>query len=80
MSVMITFTSSLPQELLDQLAQKADELGMPKNKLLERALRIYLDELNRSAYLKSYKLMSEDEDVLKIAEEGMGEYMRQIQE
>ena len=72
---MTTFTSTLPDDLLEMLNLKAKELHLPKNKLIEKALRIYLDQLNKSAYIKSYKRLSEDEDILKIAEEGMVEYM-----
>ena len=76
---MATFTSSLPDALLQMLEQKARELSLPKNKLMERALRFYLDQLNRAAYLRSYKKMSEDADLLQIAEEGMAEYFRQLE-
>ena len=72
---MSTFTSTLPDDLLEMLNLKAKELHLPKNKLIEKALRIYLDQLNKSAYIKSYKQLAQDEDILKIAEEGMAEYM-----
>ena len=72
---MSTFTSTLPDDLLEMLNLKAKELHLPKNKLIEKALRIYLDQLNKSAYIKSYKRLSEDADILQIAEEGMAEYM-----
>jgi hypothetical protein len=72
---MSTFTSTLPDDLLEMLNLKAKELHLPKNKLIEKALRIYLDQLNKSAYIKSYKRLSEDVDILQIAEEGMAEYM-----
>ena len=68
---MATFTSTLPDDLLNVLAEKAKELSIPKNKLIEKALRIYLDQLNRAAYVKSYKRLAEDADILQIAEEGM---------
>ena len=77
---MTTFTSTLPDDLLQMLNLKAKELRLPKNKLIEKALRIYLDQLNKSAYIKSYKRLSEDEDILKIAEEGMVEYMTDTEE
>ncbi len=77
---MSTFTSTLPDDLLEMLNLKAKELHLPKNKLIEKALRIYLDQLNKSAYIKSYKRLSEDEDILKIAEEGMAEYMTDTEE
>ena len=63
---MATFTSSLPNDLLKLLEQKAKELGVPKNKLIEKALSIYLDQLNRAAYVKSYKRMGDDEDLTQI--------------
>lgn len=75
---MATFTSSLPNNLLKLLEQKAKELGMPKNKLIEKALSIYLDQLNRAAYLKSYKQMADDENITQLAEEGMVDYLSQL--
>ncbi len=75
---MATFTSTLPDDLLNVLAEKAKALSIPKNKLIEKALRIYLDQLNRAAYVKSYKLLAEDTDILKIAEEGMEDYMMDL--
>jgi hypothetical protein len=77
---MSTFTSSLPDDLLELLAAKARELSVPKNTLIERALRIYLDQLNRASYIKSYKQMSEDIDIKQLAEEGMADYMSQLDE
>lgn len=77
---MTTFTSTLPDDLMQMLNLKAKELSLPKNKLIEKALRIYLDQLNKSAYIKSYKRLSDDVDILKIAEEGMAEYMTDSEE
>ena len=77
---MSTFTSSLPDDLLQSLAQKAKELSVPKNTLIERALRIYLEQLNRAAYVKSYKQMAADTDLQMLAEEGMADYFTQLEE
>jgi hypothetical protein len=77
---MSTFTYTLPDELLQLLGEKAKQLSLPKNKLIEKALRIYLDQLTRAEYLKSYPQASQDEHVLNIAEEGMEDYLRQISE
>ena len=77
---MATFTSSLPDELLDRLTKEAAKLSVPKNKLLEKALRLYLDHLKRTEYIRSFKRAAEDEDLLILAEEGMGEYLKQIEE
>ncbi len=75
---MATFTSSLPDALLGLLEKKARELSMPKNKLIERALNLYLDHLTRAEYIKSYRQMSADTDLLKVAEEGMSDYLDQL--
>lgn len=77
---MTTFTSSLPEDLILLLSQKAKELSIPKNKLIEKALRIYLDQLNKAAYIKSYRSMDDDSSIWKVAEEGMDDYLRQLEE
>ena len=77
-NIMTTFTSSLPDSLLQRLEEKARQLSVPKNKLIERALSIYLDQLNRAEYVRSYRQMADDTDMLNLAEEGMGEYLKQL--
>lgn len=77
---MATFTSSLPNDLLSLLEIKAVELKLPKNKLIEKALRIYLMQLNKAEYVRSYKKMAKDADILDIAEEGMEDYMAQLKD
>nr|WP_299205407.1 ribbon-helix-helix domain-containing protein [uncultured Brumimicrobium sp.] len=76
---MATFTSSLPQSLLQLLDEKAKELGVPKNKLIEKALTIYLDQLNKAAYAKSFQRLAQDEDLIALAEEGMEDYLSQLE-
>lgn len=71
---MTTFTSTLPEDLFSLLNQKAKELNMPKNKLIEKALSLYLKQLEKAEYVKSYKRMANDVDVLLMVEEGMADY------
>nr|MBC7613159.1 CopG family transcriptional regulator [Pseudopedobacter sp.] len=75
---MTTFTSTLPDDLMDLLTEVAAKLKLPKNRLIEKALRIYLDQLNKAEYMKSYKTSVDDKDILIIAEEGMEDYFKQI--
>ena len=77
---MATFTSTLPDDILQQLSEMAKKLSLPKNKIIERALSVYLDQLNRAEYVKSYKRAAVDEDILTIAEEGMEDYLKQLEE
>ena len=75
---MATFTSTLPDDLLQRLADYAKKLSLPKNKLIENALNLYLDHLKRAEYVKSYRTAGDDEDILMVAEEGMDFYLKQI--
>lgn len=77
---MTTFTSTLPDELLQRLHKIAKDLSVPKNKIIEKALTVYLDQLNKAEYIASYKQMANDADLLSIAEEGMADYLTQIEE
>ncbi len=75
---MTTFTSTLPDEVLARLNEMAQKLSMPKNRIIEKALRVYLDQLTRAEYIKSFKRAGADKNLLDIAEEGMAEYLKQI--
>ena len=75
---MNTFTSTLPEDLLKKLNEAAKRMAVPKNRLIEKALRIYLDQLSRAEYIKSFKQAAHDVDVLDMAEEGMEDYLKQL--
>lgn len=76
---MAVFTSTLPDDLLKRLSENANKLSVPKNKLLERALTAYLDQINKAEYAKSYRQLGNDEDIMTVAEEGMSDYYKQIE-
>ena len=75
---MATFTSSLPDSLLEKLSVLAKELKLPKNKLIENALELYLEQVEKASYIKSYKQAATDKDILLVAEEGMQEYFTEL--
>lgn len=77
---MATFTSSLPKDLLQQLDGIAKHYGVAKNNIIEKALRIYLDQLKRAEYAKSYKLAGQDQDIMAVAEEGMEAYLTSVEQ
>lgn len=53
----------------------AIKLSVPKNRIIEKALQIYLDQLNRAEYVKSYKMAAADTNIPDMAEEGMEDYI-----
>ncbi len=75
---MTTFTSTLPDSLWIQLNLYSKKLKLPKNKLIQKALSLYLDQLERAEYIRSYRQNKDDKDILKIAEEGMMDYFKQL--
>lgn len=77
---MATFTSSLPQELLDQLAKTANELKIPKNKLIQKALQRYLIQIEKAQFAQSFQRASNDTEMLEIAEEGIEEWFQMLEE
>ncbi len=77
---MTTITTTLPDDVLDMLRRQAEKLSVPKNRIIEKALRIYIDQLNRAEYVKSYKEAAKDADIMSIAEEGMEDYLKQLEE
>jgi predicted transcriptional regulator len=77
---MATFTSTLPDDLLKILSEKARKLSVPKNRLIENALRLYLEQLEKAEYIRSYRQAGSDPDILAIAEEGMADYFNQLGE
>ena len=77
---MSTFTSTLPDDLLNLLGEKARKLSTPKNKLIERALRLYLEHLEKAEFIQSYRKATADKDTLQMAEEGMEDYLKQLKD
>lgn len=75
---MATFTSSLPDSLLEKLSAMAKELQLPKNRLIEKALEVYLDQIERAQYVKSYKKAGDDMEIMAVAEEGMIDYLKTV--
>ncbi len=68
----------MPDELLKKLEVMSGKLNIPKNKIIKTALSKYLDEIERHMYIYSYKQITDDPDVINIAEEGMEDYIKQL--
>lgn len=77
---MATFTSSLPEKTLDQLSAMAQQLNMPKNQIIYEALTRYFFEKEQQQYIDSFKRMAGDEEMMKLAEMGLDDYLDQLNE
>ena len=75
---MITFTSSLPTKTMEQLNEVAKKLEKPKNQVINDALNKYFFDLERQQYIDSFERVAGDEDMKKLAEMGLEDYMTQL--
>lgn len=71
-----TYTSTIPRDLLLMLNKYSELFEIPKNKVIEKALRYYFDELKKAEYVKSFKKANEDGEMLTMAEEGLEDYLK----
>ena len=76
----IVFTSTLPPGLLKELDVVSKEFGLPKNKILEKALTAYFEKIKRAEYIHSFRRAAGDQEVINMAEEGLEDYLRILDE
>ncbi len=76
----VTYTSTLPNDLWELLEGYAGKLKMPKNRILENALRNYLGNLKRAEYIRSFRKAAGDEEMPGMAEDGMEDYLKMFDE
>lgn len=74
----ITFTSTMNEELMEQLNRYTKKFKIPKNKLIEFALAKYFERLKKAEYIRSFRRASKDEDMQSIAEEDMVDYLKNL--
>lgn len=72
---MATFTSSLPDMLLDQLATFSKQLDIPKNHLINEALTKYFYEIERRQYEASFERVALDGEMMELGEMGLLDYL-----
>ncbi len=78
MSNTVSYTSTLPEDVMKQLNEYAEKLGLPKNKLIERSLRLYLDKLKQMEYVRSFQRAGMDKDLVEMAEESLQDYLNTL--
>ena len=76
MEKQITFTSTLPEKILKELNHHAESLKTKKNKIIEQALRKYFEEQRRNEFIQSYRRAKVDEEMISMAEEGIADYLK----
>ncbi len=50
------------------------KMKLPKNKIIEMALNLYLEPLEKEIYIASFKKLASDKEMIDLANDGMEEY------
>lgn len=76
----VVFTSTLPADTWQVLEAYARKFNVPRNKILEQALQAYFGRLKQAEYIKSFKKASGDSELESMAEEGLDDYLKILDE
>lgn len=71
----VQYTSSISAELMKLLDGYAGRFKIPKNRIIEDALRAHFEKLKATEYTKSFKRAADDKEVISMAEEGLEDYL-----
>jgi predicted transcriptional regulator len=76
----MNFTSSLPLDLLQMVDSYAQKFKVPKNRIMEQALRAYFEKLKQAEYIHSFKQAACDKEMTRMADEGLEDYLKILDE
>ncbi|MBA4138920.1 MAG: CopG family transcriptional regulator [Segetibacter sp.] len=76
----VTYTSTLPNIVMEEVVEYAKKKNVSKNKVIEIALKKFFEEEIKQELQNTFKLASEDKELIQMAEEGLGDYLNQLKE
>jgi predicted transcriptional regulator len=76
----VTFTSTLPAEVWQALDVYAAKFKIPRNRIMEQALLAYFERLKQAEYTRSFKKAAGDPELSSMAEEGLEDYLKILDE
>lgn len=71
---LVTYTSSLPSILMNELSEYAEMNNKKKNEVITEAVALFLQEKRKSEYAESFKKMKNDPEQKALAEAGLGDF------
>jgi ribosomal protein L10 len=76
----VTYTSTLPNMVMEEVVEYAKKKKISKNKVIEIALKKLLDEEIRDDLKRTFILAANDKEMIEMAEWGLGDYLEQLKE
>lgn len=74
----VTYTSTLPSVVMEDVVDYAKKKKISKNKVIEMAIEKLLEEEIRKELIESLKKIADDPDIIEMAEWGMDDYAEQL--
>ena len=74
----VTYTSTLPNVVMEEMVEYAKKKKISKNKVIEIALKKLLQEEIKNELRESFKKIADDPEMLELAEWGMEDYSKQL--
>ena len=78
-SKYVTYTSSIPARIMEELNQYAIKNNQKKNEIITEAITIFLNEKRKNEYAESFKKMKNDPEQKLLAEAGLGDFLQMIE-
>ncbi len=79
-SKIITYTSTLPNMVMEDVVDYAKKKKISKNKVIEIAVRKLLDEEIKEDLKRTFILAANDKELLAMAEDSLDDYLVQLKE
>ncbi|HBB93597.1 MAG TPA: CopG family transcriptional regulator [Bacteroidales bacterium] len=76
----VNYTSTLPSDVMEKLDFYATRFKVPKNRIIEKSLKAYFERLKNAEYTRSFRRAAGDQDVVDMAEEGLDDYLKILDE
>lgn len=76
----ITYTSTLPDKVMEEIVEYAKKKKISKNRVIEIAVKKLLEEEIKNELQRTFTLAASDKELLKLAESGLGDYLEQLKE
>jgi hypothetical protein len=75
MKKKVTYTSTLPEDVIDLVNDYSEKASISKNQVVEKALRQFFFSLKKSDFREGFRRAAGDPDLNSLSEEGMNDYL-----
>ncbi len=71
----VTYTSTLPNTVMEEVVEYANRHNKKKNEVITEAITTFLKEKRKQEYAETFKKMENDPEQKFLAEAGLGDFL-----